>query len=347
MANADTCFYAIVHSATAWETGLGTWGTGGILTRTTVLASSNAGAAVSFAAGTKDVFISSPASRTMTLDADLGMVMPGNVVEPATPASGNLAWYSKAIAGRIFPKVKGPSGAVATTLQASFWQNNICIWQAASATAGLWLGTTGAGSGTYSLQLPTTTSIYTSIKRGRWANVITTANQVLGQRNTENMFMRGSAAGQGGFFFYARCGFDVWTNGGRFFAGMHSGVSVVQTGDPSTLANTCGFCIDAADNGAISFMTRDGAAVTKASTGFTAVTGKGYDLYIFCSSNSSAIGWRIVDINAGAEASGSATVNLPVNTTLLTAGVLASNAALTAATAIHLGVNRIYTETDY
>lgn len=39
----------------AWETGLGTWGTGNILTRTTVHASSNAGAAVNFAAGTKRV----------------------------------------------------------------------------------------------------------------------------------------------------------------------------------------------------------------------------------------------------------------------------------------------------
>ena len=39
----------------AWETGLGTWGTGNILTRTTIYASSNTGAAVSWAAGTKRI----------------------------------------------------------------------------------------------------------------------------------------------------------------------------------------------------------------------------------------------------------------------------------------------------
>lgn len=62
MANGDTTFYSIQHQSSAeWEVGLGTWGTGGILTRTTVIASSNAGAAVNFSAGTKDVFITSPA----------------------------------------------------------------------------------------------------------------------------------------------------------------------------------------------------------------------------------------------------------------------------------------------
>ena len=39
----------------AWETGLGTWGTGNILTRTTIYASSNAGAAVSWGPGTRKI----------------------------------------------------------------------------------------------------------------------------------------------------------------------------------------------------------------------------------------------------------------------------------------------------
>jgi hypothetical protein len=38
-------------------------------------------------------------------------------------------------------------------------------------------------------------------KRGRYSNVVTTLNQVLGQRNIEAMYMRGSIAGQGGFSF--------------------------------------------------------------------------------------------------------------------------------------------------
>lgn len=62
-ANNDTCFYGIAHqSANEWEVGYGTYSTTGpALARTTVIASSNAGAAVNFSSGTKDVWIDSPA----------------------------------------------------------------------------------------------------------------------------------------------------------------------------------------------------------------------------------------------------------------------------------------------
>ena len=63
MANNDTCFYCIKgQSGSEWEVGLGTYVSATpALARTTVIASSNAGAAVNFSAGTKDVFITSPA----------------------------------------------------------------------------------------------------------------------------------------------------------------------------------------------------------------------------------------------------------------------------------------------
>ncbi len=274
---------------------------------------------------------------------DTGILMQGITTEPAAPSTGKLELYAKSIGGRMSLKTIGPSG-VDTPLQNALWGNNISMWSLTTATAGVWLGTAGAGAGTYTTALPTTTSLYTSMKRARWANVVTTTNQVLGQRNTEAMFFRGNAAGQGGFFFFARLGFDVWTNGGRFFAGMHTGTTVISA-DPSALNNTVGFCVDAADNGAISFLTR-GTSATKASTGYTITSGKGYDVYIFCAPNSSQYTWRIVDINAGTEATGTATANLPTNTTMQTAGVLASNAALTPVTSIQLGLNRIYVETD-
>lgn len=65
----DTSFYCIqgVDGAGAptgeWEVGLGTYSAANTLTRTTVLASSNAGAAVSFSAGTKQVFLTVPATQ--------------------------------------------------------------------------------------------------------------------------------------------------------------------------------------------------------------------------------------------------------------------------------------------
>lgn len=309
----------------------------------------NTGYAMNLSAG-EDITLNPGASQPVFVTSDIEMTgtnknisLKGITTEPSSPAAGNIKLYSKSIAGRMSLKTVGPSG-IDTPLQNAFWGNSICMWTPTAATAGVWQGTAGAGAGTYSTALPTTTSFYTSMKRGRWANVVTTTNQVLGQRNTEAMFFRGNAAGQGGFFFFARLGFDVWTNGSRFFGGMHTGTTVVSA-DPSALNNTVGFCVDAADNGAISFLTR-GTAATKASTGMTITSGKGYDVYIFCAPNSSQYTWRIVDINTGTEASGTATANLPTNTTMQTASVLASNGALTTATATQLSLNRIYVETD-
>lgn len=64
LANADTFYYVIAHqSANEWEVGLGTHSGGNVFARTTPIASSNGGAAVDFASGTKDVFLSQPAAR--------------------------------------------------------------------------------------------------------------------------------------------------------------------------------------------------------------------------------------------------------------------------------------------
>jgi hypothetical protein len=62
-ATSDTIYYCIAHqSANEWEVGLGTYSSANTLTRTTVLQSSNANAAVNFSSGTKDVFAVHPAS---------------------------------------------------------------------------------------------------------------------------------------------------------------------------------------------------------------------------------------------------------------------------------------------
>ena len=86
-ANNDTLHYTIYHAASgAWEVGLGTWATGNTLTRTTVLASSNAGAAVNFAAGTKDVFVVYPAGVPSTQSASFFSVA-NSTARDAIPAA--------------------------------------------------------------------------------------------------------------------------------------------------------------------------------------------------------------------------------------------------------------------
>ena len=66
--NGNTTYYTIAHqTANEWEVGIGTYTSSGTtLARTTVLASSNSGSLVNFSAGTKDVFVTYPAERTIT-----------------------------------------------------------------------------------------------------------------------------------------------------------------------------------------------------------------------------------------------------------------------------------------
>jgi hypothetical protein len=83
LSDADTTYYAIIDDNNlAFEVGLGTYASSGnTITRTTVLASSNSNNAVNFSAGTKDVFLTYPADKSVNRDAS------GNV---SIPAQGDL-----------------------------------------------------------------------------------------------------------------------------------------------------------------------------------------------------------------------------------------------------------------
>ena len=69
--NSNTTYYCIFNQGTTeFEVGLGTLdGSSANLTRTTVISSSNSDAEVNFSAGTKDVFCTLPASKSVYLDA--------------------------------------------------------------------------------------------------------------------------------------------------------------------------------------------------------------------------------------------------------------------------------------
>lgn len=74
--NGNTTYYAIVGTS-EWEVGIGTYTAAGTtLSRTTVLASSNSGALVTFSAGSKDVFVTYPASKSVYLDSSSNFSTP-------------------------------------------------------------------------------------------------------------------------------------------------------------------------------------------------------------------------------------------------------------------------------
>ena len=81
--NSNTCYYAIVHqTADEFEVGLGTVtdATPDTLARTTVISSSNSDSAVNFSAGTKDVFCTLPASKSVFGDCQEMLVLEKQVL---------------------------------------------------------------------------------------------------------------------------------------------------------------------------------------------------------------------------------------------------------------------------
>ena len=96
LSDSDTTYYAIVDNTNGdFEVGLGTYSSN-TLARTTPISSSNSNSAVNFGAGTKDVFITTPASKMAFLNASGSLISSGGtslmeVANDTTPQlGGNL-----------------------------------------------------------------------------------------------------------------------------------------------------------------------------------------------------------------------------------------------------------------
>ena len=93
----NTTYYAIeLNSANQWEVGIGTVTSGSpdTLSRDTIISSSNSDAAVTFSSGTKNVFCTLPAKKTISpvMDATTFVVTHASTItEDQTLDSGVLA----------------------------------------------------------------------------------------------------------------------------------------------------------------------------------------------------------------------------------------------------------------
>jgi hypothetical protein len=93
--NANTTYYTIAgQTGSEWEVGIGTYtSVGTTLSRTTVLSSSNAGSLVTFSAGTKDVFVTYPSSRSIYADGTT-LTATNSSILPATSGGTSYASYA-------------------------------------------------------------------------------------------------------------------------------------------------------------------------------------------------------------------------------------------------------------
>ena len=117
--NSNTTYYTIVNEDGAFEVGIGTVTDAGTdtLSRSTILSSSNSDAAVNFAAGTKDVFCTLPASKAVILDSS-GNIVANNGSNLTNLNASNLA--SGTVPDARFPAtLPAVNGSALTNLNAS------------------------------------------------------------------------------------------------------------------------------------------------------------------------------------------------------------------------------------
>lgn len=124
--NGNTTYYCIAGQTTSeWEVGIGTYTSAGTtLSRTTVLASSNAGSLVTFSAGTKDVFVTYPAGRSVyangtTLTATNSSILPvASGGSGASTAQSAMNTFAGAVTSGSYLRGNG-TNVVMSTIQAA------------------------------------------------------------------------------------------------------------------------------------------------------------------------------------------------------------------------------------
>lgn len=289
-----------------------------------------------------------PQQATLKLAGASANIGLGSVATlPSIAPANNLKIFSQKIAGKIHLSKQGPAGDV-EAVQASMWQNNVALWTP-SINVGTWFGINGANVGATSTQvLPTTTNIYTGMRRSTFGTAAT-ANSQAGLRSDAG-FYRSASPGTGGFYYVCRFGFSTITTTARAFIGMAAS-TVILTAEPSTVFNICGFGFDSTDN-AWYFIHNDASGTATKDIipgqGTLATPNSAYDAYIWNPPNSNDVYYRLDRIDTGVTVvEGMTNTDLPVVNTMLMAAAHVGNGP-TAGTIndVTLGVNRMYMETN-
>lgn len=362
-ANNDTVWYCIAAQTPGeWEVGLGTYVSATpALARTTVLSSSNSDAAVNFSAGTKDVFITLAAAKSVQLDNQPVITLQEPPAAVQTPTSGTLSLFARTVAGRVFPKYTPPSG-LDTALQASLFLNRVVLYVPSTGSTGTGSGT-GLGpvfiaGGTVNHPTPSTSSpaITNQMRRTRYVNAATSTNQGLGIRYNATdalQFWTGNSSGLGGFYYAARFIIELYPASTiRLFAGLSSALSNVVFSD-TVSAGGCGLWHDTTDpssgSGAFNFLTCDGTTATKQAINLSnaIAAGNSYDFFMFCPPNSSTLYWELQDIVNNVTYTGNTSTTLPTSTTFMGPQCMMSNGtAHTTVSTVGFGIVGMYVESD-
>jgi hypothetical protein len=270
--------------------------------------------------------------------------------EPSTPSAGDLIVYAKDVAGRLLPKVKGPSG-LDSRLQPALDGNGIRWIMPHTTTTFTNQGTpTFTAVGTVSHPVLAAGSLRSSTRRAIVTSAAT-ANSAAALRVAVAQIWQGDAAGLGGFFATMRFGCSSAVAGQRMIVGWTSSTSAIATTqNPSALTN-CFFVGNDASDANLQIMHNDGAgSCTKINLGASfpvpsSVNNAMYEVVFFVPPNGATVGYRVTRLGTGDVASGTLSADLPASTTFLAPHIYVNNNGVAAA--VVLDFYRYYVETDY
>ena len=347
----DTCAYCIEDTTNhTWEVGIGALATSTTLTRTTVLSSTNAGALVTFGAGTKNVYITWPAVTLVGATNSPMAVAPIDTIQ----------LFNRQVGMRNMLAINGPSG-LDTPLQPHIARNSYVQWQpqggsttivavgagpltvTGTATAAGWSAAGSLQQNLRRLDHLVTVAATTAVAGWRYASALWTVGGAT---------LAGSSVPTGGFHFICRWGpaTGVATTTNRAFVGMANVTTAPTDVEPSTQTNMVGMGWNAADTN-IQIMFNAASTATKIDLGAsfpvpTTDSSKAYELALFSPPGTTqSVGYSVTDLATGAVASGTITTNLPSTTTALAPRGWMSVGGTSSVIGITL--NTLYIETDY
>jgi hypothetical protein len=165
--NGNTTYYGATDGSGNWEVGIGTYATGGTLTRTTILSSSNSGSAVTFS-GTVSVFVTYPSERSVNLDGSSNVSALGTI----TSGTWNASTIGVAYGGTGVTTSSGPNSVVLRDADGNIaGVNNVEVgFTATTAAGGITLLTAAStqiqalvGSTNHTFRLPDATTLHVGV----------------------------------------------------------------------------------------------------------------------------------------------------------------------------------------
>lgn len=277
--------------------------------------------------------------------------------DPGNASASHLSFYTKALAGRVLPKIVGASG-MDTPLQPMFARNKVGLFcPPGNATTASVLGayTAPTATGTATARNVATTNLFTRMRRLGYVSS-TTAGNLAGPRVAVAQVTTGTGSNNGcGFFKVCRFGISdaVLVSGARTFVGISSNTGAPTNVEPNTLTNSVGVGNGAADTN-LKLFYGGSAAQTPIDLGanFPAntINTDVYELALYAPTATADIYYEVTRLNTGHVTSGMLSngggVSLPAATTLLTyLQAWRSNNATAAA--VGLDIMSDYVETDF